>query len=61
VGFPGLQETLPDAVELSGSGVGRGDCNDLPHHDLGGGPSLDRSLADTLPIRRERSNYMALA
>src|SRR6516164_5227789 len=34
--------------------------NDLPHHDLGGG-RLDRSLADTLPIRRERSDHMALA
>ena len=34
--------------------------NDLPHHDLGG-PRLDRSLADNLPVRRERSDYMGLA
>ena len=34
--------------------------NDLPHHDLGGG-RLDRSLADNLPVRRERSDYMGLA
>ena len=34
--------------------------NDLPHHDLGE-RSLDRSLADTLPVRRERSDYLALA
>ena len=34
--------------------------HDLPHHDLGG-CRLDRSLADTLPVRRERSDHMALA
>ena len=34
--------------------------NDLPHHDLGG-RRLDRSLADNLPVRRERSDYMGLA
>ena len=34
--------------------------NDLPRHDLGG-PRLDRSLADNLPVRRERSDYMGLA
>ena len=34
--------------------------NDLPHHDLGG-RRMDRSLADTLPVRRERSDHMAVA
>jgi hypothetical protein len=34
--------------------------NDLPHHDLGG-RRLDRSLADNLPVRCERSDYMGLA
>ena len=37
-----------------------GDDNDLPHHDLGG-RRMDRSLADTLPVRRVRSDHMALA
>jgi hypothetical protein len=35
-------------------------CNDLPHHDLGG-RRMDRSLADTVSVRRERSDHMALA
>jgi len=34
--------------------------NDLPHHDLGG-RRMDRSLADTVPVRRERSDHVALA
>jgi hypothetical protein len=34
--------------------------NDLPHHDLGGS-RLDRSLANDLPVRRERSDHMGLA
>ena len=34
--------------------------NDLPRHDLGG-HRLDRSLADNLPVRRERPHYMGLA
>ena len=33
--------------------------NDLPHHDLGS-RRMDRSLADTLPVRRKRSDHMAL-
>ena len=35
-------------------------CNDLPHHDLGG-RRMDRSLADTVPVRRERSDHVAIA
>ena len=34
--------------------------NDLPHHDLGS-RRMDRSLADTVPVRGERSDHMALA
>jgi hypothetical protein len=32
----------------------------MTYHDLGG-RRMDRSLADTLPVRRERSDHMALA
>ena len=34
--------------------------NDLPHHDLDG-RRMDRSLADTVSVRRERSDHVALA